>query len=419
MSVDSPAATIPEGRESAAAPRTGSPARRLLKAVVGLVATAWCVFGLVALLLVLIELFLERREAARPVTVPRLAQAFVATPPIELATFEDEFQAMCRPSALGWGAYACWHIKPRQGKYINVDADGLRRTWQPPAAPPAASRRKRIFVYGGSTAWGYGVRDDFTIPSWIARQLHESGHDVEVVNRAQVAYVSTQELIALEREIQRGNFADFVVFINGFNDVAATVYNTGPGLPMKEAAREVEFNLLKRSVPEIVSLALSRSAFLRSFGGALRGPVDAEEPPAQAGAPISGDELMLRTIRIYQKNLEIIQLLAGQYRFQPLFFWQPLITEKKSRAKEEADIPLDPLLGAACGRAYEDVKLGLARQNRLSLGPDLYYLGDMFSGPEFAEQYIFSDFCHLTEEGNRVVAKRVLAELAPRLQTAD
>jgi len=62
-----------------------------------------------------------------------------------------------------------------------------------------------LFAFGGSTMWGWGARDDYTIVSYLSKLLDEKGYPAEVTNYGQLNYVSTQEVIALLRCIQRGN----------------------------------------------------------------------------------------------------------------------------------------------------------------------------------------------------------------------
>lgn len=78
--------------------------------------------------------------------------------------------------------------------------------------------------------WGSGVGDRETVPYYLqeilARRLRRP---VAVRNFAQVAHVSTQELIELILQLRRGRVPDVVVFYDGFNDVGAA-YGTGiPG----------------------------------------------------------------------------------------------------------------------------------------------------------------------------------------------
>ena len=46
---------------------------------------------------------------------------------------------------------------PFQGKFLNTDDHGFRKT---PAAPPPERARRRLYVFGGSTTFGFGVSDE-------------------------------------------------------------------------------------------------------------------------------------------------------------------------------------------------------------------------------------------------------------------
>ena len=77
----------------------------------------------------------------------------------------------------------------------------------------------RVFVFGGSTMWGYGAPDWGTIPAYLQAGLHDIEDNICVVNHADVAFNSTQSLIKLMLELQRGNAPDMVIFYDGANEV--------------------------------------------------------------------------------------------------------------------------------------------------------------------------------------------------------
>src|SRR6185369_4951231 len=96
-----------------------------------------------------------------------------------------------------------WRRQPFAGRFINIDERGVRRTWKSANATAAA---RRVFLFGGSTMWGTGARDDHTIASELARDLEERGFgDVEVTNFGEGGYVSMQDLVLLEDEIRHGS----------------------------------------------------------------------------------------------------------------------------------------------------------------------------------------------------------------------
>jgi hypothetical protein len=109
--------------------------------------------------------------------------------------------------------------QPIQGQYVTVNEQGCRVT--PPAGPwPIDPKNRNVFVFGGSTTFGYGVADDQTIPYYIQQLLANSGDGRRtcVYNFARGFYYSTQERIQFEQALQSGIKPDLAVFIDGLND---------------------------------------------------------------------------------------------------------------------------------------------------------------------------------------------------------
>jgi len=122
-------------------------------------------------------------------------------------------------------------------------------------------------LFGGSTTWGVGARDPFTIPAEPSRALSEVEPElrVHVLKFGEKGYVSTQSLLALLLELREGRAPDLAVFYDGVNDVFAGYQQGVAGLPQNEHRRVREFNLSNPSqLPErAVSL-------LRDLGNELR-----------------------------------------------------------------------------------------------------------------------------------------------------
>ena len=68
--------------------------------------------------------------------------------------------------------------------YLN-EKDGARGGWTPPAC---TCRRLRVWWFGGSAAWGAFQRDEFTIPSQLAKIAHEQGVTLDITNYAMPAW---------------------------------------------------------------------------------------------------------------------------------------------------------------------------------------------------------------------------------------
>src|SRR5262249_16264640 len=81
------------------------------------------------------------------------------------------------------------------------------------------SSRRRVFVFGGSTTFGYGVPDDETIPAYLQQALRARGiNDVALFNFGVGNYYSTQERIAFLRLLTDGRSPEIAIFIDGINE---------------------------------------------------------------------------------------------------------------------------------------------------------------------------------------------------------
>ena len=302
-----------------------------------------------------------------------------------------------------------------EAEHINVDDDGLRVT-TPISSEPSALK---IFMFGGSTLWGTGVRDGFTIPSLVARDLQRNGVLATVTNFGETGYVSTQERIALERELIRGRRPDLVIFYDGINDTYTAFQQRVAGLPQNEYNRVREFNLLTSNRrPDLVQNALRdvlRGLSIKRFLDQLRPMLGAgpgarssvsEAVPLGSSAP---DEALARQIlQIYAGNLEIAKTLGRHYDFDLLPYWQPTVLDKPQLTPYESACrtemaPMEPLYR----RTYDLVRKGHFEKT--------YGLRDV--SLVFAETRIpvFVDFFHLDETGNEMVAKIIVADVLKQI----
>jgi lysophospholipase L1-like esterase len=286
------------------------------------------------------------------------------------------------------------------GEHVEVDEAGLRRTWNAPRRAEGAAAPFRVFLFGGSTMWGAGARDEFTIASLLSKNLAEaSGVAVEVTNFGQGAYVSTQELIALMLELQRGNVPDVAVFYDGANDMFAS-YQTGrAGLPQNEQWRRLDFELPEMAFIHRLSRRSSIIELIRRFAGPFFAstwtPPDAE----------ALDSLARETIRRYAGNVRLGEALGAAYRFEVLYYWQPILTSKEPPLTEfEAAIMRSmardlPSLEGFARSVYASVRDAPA----LAMDHRFRDLSRAFT----ARDAVFWDWCHITEAGNRRIADEI------------
>ncbi len=109
--------------------------------------------------------------------------------------------------------------RPFQGKFIHSDPAGFRLSKDQAPWPPR-SDAINVFVFGGSTTYGYGLPDDQTIPSDLEECAAASYAParVAVYNFGRGSYFSTQELILFQQLLSAGFVPQVAVFIDGLNE---------------------------------------------------------------------------------------------------------------------------------------------------------------------------------------------------------
>ena len=203
-------------------------------------------------------------------------------------------------------------------------------------------------------------------------------------------------MIRFERALAEDEPPDLVVFYDGANDINVQNESVG-GLPGEEADPTIFNNsgVQRDAVPPPLSApeptraenwhdaVLENSVLLR-----LAGELGLESPAsAQENNEPDTDELVERTLDVYERGRAISTALADRSGIEPLYFWQPQF------ATVFPDGP--PTLAAA------------------SLTPPTIDLTDVFDGYEIDDVYI--DGVHTNELGTEVIARSMLPYVLEQL----
>jgi hypothetical protein len=259
-----------------------------------------------------------------------------------------------------------------------------------------------------------GARDDQTIPAILARRLAERGHRVSVTNYGQLGHNSTQEVITLQQLLKSRARIDIALFYDGINEMACAEQTGRADGLFNEARRQSEFNLLHPDRRrDLIAAALISSAprtirrLRRLTGLPLRGPLPVAETDL---SQVDLAELAREVIAAYLANVRLARLLAREHRFEPIFFWQPVITTKKFKTPDErrwvddyTDYPERRRL------LYEAIVDERRRHPKLVEDSDIVDLSALFD--DWTEP-VYIDLYHLSETGNAAVAEAMLPAVA-------
>jgi hypothetical protein len=376
------------------------------------VQTGWSILGLTVALILLLELGLQGLFWFKDRGKPRIPpDPRVVAAVSEGAAWLDRHYRELEAISDRWQPYVYFRQRPFHGQTICIDSEGLRATWKPPATVNAGEGQPplKLLMLGGSSLWGFGSRDDHTIPSLVARELHARGMSIQIRNLAEIGYVNTQEVIALMRELQQGYRPDVVLFYDGVNDTTSAVLEREATVTTNEINRVREFNLLQsppRLSEALVRKLVASSALFRFASSAQRRL--AKEPTSDPRSPSEDDRARLAkgVVRGYVANVKMVEALGKAYGFRPVFFWQPVIYFKSPRVPFEDE---EAAKLAWTETMFGEVKRFLSIETDLTSDAAFHDLSDIFRD---TESLVFLDYCHTTEEGNARIASSMVSRLA-------
>ena len=268
--------------------------------------------------------------------MPAEALERAAAPAYGEAPWVEEYWCEFYRIHAGYVPYLYTRLDDTRQPLINSQ-DGVRRSYQASDRPDDAPV---VWFFGGSTMWGWGQRDQHTIPSEVARLAERAGAPIEAVNFGQLAWMHWQEVLAFEQELATRPAPDLVVFYDGVNDVNVQTYDPGPngGRPSddptvyrfeRDPSPQTAPTPEGEPAPEPTTWAEwwgDTSAMAQLTGGLgdrLFG-IDA------AGASESGrsqsadaDTALRRVVDIYERGQALADGVAARHGLRPLYFWQP------------------------------------------------------------------------------------------------
>jgi lysophospholipase L1-like esterase len=302
-----------------------------------------------------------------------------------------------------------WKTKPRVSEDVNINNNGVRRTIKSPDRDA-----KKIFMFGGSTTWGWGVDDSNTIPSLLQKKIG-SGYDV--YNYGVPAFMSIQETNYLLEELWKSGAPDIVIFYDGVNDGYDSLYSPGIVRETTTIRRQHdEYTKMKNLgfLDHIVE-SIKRTNWGALFNYAIYGRSDGLDitPFSKRWDDMIDDDSISdkikRTLDYWVHNTRQVRAIGKEYGFETYFFWQPnsLNGTKKMTQTEISAIATHNVTNKG-RRIFKD--LYTASKKRLTLKEDLgiYFLGDAFKD---VSETLYIDSNHLNKLGNQLIADKMFSVL--------
>lgn len=351
-------------------------------------------------------------------------------PDWDLGEVRAMLKEMARPFELV--AYTMFQERPFEGKYVNVHEARFRVGKNQGPWPPDPEMYN-IFFFGGSTAFGYLVTDEETIPSRVQEGLERAGVRARVYNFGQGSFYSTQERIQYEQLITAGHVPDMAVFFDGLNDfqrlhdqpryldTVQVVYDNVTGL-----RRDVEVQL-----PALKRLPLYQLATMNKPAVdwvAQRGPAVAErlaEPVNEPGADVAGHHAFTDADReyfnhpptvngmvdLYLANKRMIEQVSTGTGVTPVFVWQPV---------PSYDFDFRDYFPSGQGLrmfSYYGYPVMKGKHNAGETGANFLWAADLQAGFEGAPVYV--DGTHYTAPMSEVIGRSIAQFILQQPGVAD
>jgi hypothetical protein len=292
-------------------------------------------------------------------------------------------------------SYIGWRRPPFKGETINLVGPLAQRA----TVGTADATKPSIYFFGGSTMWGTGADDANTIPSLVTQM---GGFRSE--NFGESAWVAHQSLLLLIQLLQDGHRPNVVVFYDGVNEVLhqcrweararSHARESGVRSALAGAKGENVYGL-KYMVQPLVALAGVVSGrislWTRNEAQHLSSLYNCHTDPAKA------QQVADRLIQDWEMARKLVEAHGGRFIgvLQPVAHFSDTKTDhirlaEIDRRQYEAVYPL--------------IKEKMAGQR------GFYDFTGVLDHPE----YIYIDFCHVSPNGNRYVARKLAEVLEKR-----
>ncbi len=276
------------------------------------------------------------------------------------------------------------------GRFVNVHPAGFRLSRGQAPWPPEPARLN-VFVFGGSTTFGYGVTDDETIVSSLQGFLDQrlGRGRAACYNFGRGAYYSSTERVLFQELLAIAAVPRAAVFVDGLNEFAFDA-----PFPSELLRRAVNRPLQNALAVLKDQLPLTR---LIARAKVTRAPRPSE---AELAAVFDDPGLLEARLARYAANRRTIRAIAAAWGVRPLFVWQPIPTYRYDLRYHffgDSDFGINNYAAFGYARMAE-------RLRQEPAGTDFLWLADLQQG---VRQPLYVDRVHYTAAMSRLVAARI------------
>jgi len=320
---------------------------------------------------------------------------------------------------------------------IRHNSKGFRRSTEVNLTKPSGTYR--IFLMGGSTAYGIGglwphidtrypvLKNSETIDAYLEQALSSAlpGWKIEVINAAITSTWTHHNLIYLNQTILKYH-PDMVLFLDGFNDYY--YYDDG-----HDQFTSYSYNLPSQVIlgePTIYSLAYANGwwlfrksalAHMLARGASNLGLLLSPRPVQH---PIDVEQAVAIQQRIFSANAfkmeERCGLILQAEKVIPVFMLQPMLILERDRRLTDVERRLFEFNGKSYLPNYEAFIARAVQYVRTRLSEMAPRVGGAFIDLtgifKDVDGQIYTDYAHLTPEGNKLAAQFIAERILPLIR---
>ena len=367
-----------------------------------------CAVNALLLIPLLIKDSLGRKPAEdyKPVDAarwPALERVYPGLSRAEIQTLLNETYSPAR--AFIYEPFTEFREGPYAGRYVNVDANGFRLSKGQGPWPPDGEKYFNVFLFGGSTTFGFGVSDDQTVASHLQRLLSGLGlpKEARVYNFGRGSYYSTQERILFEKMVAAGFRPDVAIFIDGLND--SHHYDDRPSSATRiESALEGKSNASTSILEKLPMVRVARSALRRLGVSSGENSINEWEETARDKDACGNRAVLLNIVQRYAANKRITETVAASYGVRTLFVWQPVAVYKYDQSYNL--FAGDPHPRRACVEGTYPLMSDFLRQH--PPGDDFLWSADV---QENVAEPLYVDSLHYSGKMSELFAQQIVNAL--------